>query len=552
MNVDISTTRNSLDYRLLMQFRVHEILIVSSVYDAFKLQEDGHLSEMLMSEFAAFNLFTTPRITRVSTAEHAFKKMEDYRYDLIITMAHIVDMNPYDFASRVKELFSDLPIIMLSSNKAEHNWLTKTSENLDAIDKIFYWYGDSAIFPAIIKYVEDKKNADRDILKGNTRAIIVVEDSPEFYSIFLPMFYKIVIKSVDELIRVEYTDELKLFRMYSRPKILLCSTYEEGLEYFEKYYRQVLTVISDVRYPKDGKIDGAAGVKLLSKILDKYPSLPALLFSKEVHNEKIAADIGAYFLDKNSNNLVKELKQHILKHCGFGDLIFTTPDKKEVDRAENLESLQRALQTVPLESIEYHAKRNHFSNWFANRGYFNLADQLKPMVYSDFDQETGKDLKTFLIEGIAAQRKALVEDKVVVFNRDSYDPHIKYVRMGNGSIGGKARGLVFLVNYLKQFSFREKFPDINIDIPNFVVLSTDLYDKFLENNNILDKLPSCKTDDDIDKLYLSSTFTQSIRDDFRFYLKKNTQPLAVRSSSLLEDNYFEPFAGIYTTIMVPN
>ncbi len=553
MKLEISTANNSLDYRLLMQFRIHEILIVSSVYDAFKLQEDGHLHEMLMSEFAAYNLSTTPRMTRVSTAQHAFRKMQTYRYDMIITMAHIVDMNAFSFAREIKNKYGDIPVVMLTANKTEHTWLLKTSEHLDAIDKIFYWYGDSSIFPAIIKYIEDKRNAERDILKGMSRAIIVVEDSPEFYSIFLPLFYKVVIKSVDDLIRVEYTDEMKLFRMYSRPKILLCSTYEEALGYFEKYYQQVLTVISDVRYPMDGKMNATAGVKLLQKILGKYPSLPVLLFSKEPENAAIAEEIGAYFLDKNSNNLVKDLKRHIINHCGFGDLIFTTPDKKEIDRAESLESLQRALQNVPLESIEYHARRNHFSNWLANRGYFQLADQLKPLVYSDFvSDDAGSDLRQVLIEGIAAQRKALVEDKVVLFNRESYDPQIKYIRMGDGSIGGKARGLVFLVNYLKRFNFKNKFPDITIDIPNFVVLSTDIYDSFMESNNLMEEIGSCRSDEDINALFLAGTFSRQVREDFRYYLKKNTQPLAVRSSSLLEDNYFEPFAGIYTTLMVPN
>ena len=550
MEIQVNSTKGSLSYRQLMQHRIHEILIVSSLYDAFKLEEDGRLSEMLISEYQAYNLINVPRITRVSTADHAFRKMEQKHYDLVITMAHIIDANPFEFGRTIHKRFGDVPIVMLTANKREYEWVMANSENTEGIDRIFYWLGDSSIFPALIKYVEDKKNASRDIQKGMVRAIIVVEDSPSFYSVFLPIIYRIIIEYTGKLISREYTDDLKLLRMYSRPKILLATTYEEAVDYYSRYKNNLLAVISDIRYPKEGKINPQSGVEFLKTVLQNTPSAPMLLLSMEKENARYARAVNAYFLDKNSPDLIHELRQFVIDHCGFGDFVFRTPSKKEILRVRTLRSLETALSKVPLQSISYHAKRDHFSNWMAVRGYFELADKLKPLNYDDFTEP--ENLRKFLIEAVSNVRKHQLQDKVVIFNSETYDPELKYLRIGTGTLGGKGRGLVFLVNYLSRFDLEKAFPGVNISVPRFVVLGTHVYDDFMERNNLPYRALETDNDKEIDRIFIDGEFDKAFTGDIIEYLRHNNNPLAVRSSSLLEDSFFEPFAGIYRTLMIPN
>jgi DNA-binding NarL/FixJ family response regulator len=550
MEIQVNSSKGSLSYRLLMQHRIHEILIVSSLYDAFKLEEDGRLSEMLISEYQAYNLINVPRITRVSTADHAFRKMEQKHYDLVITMAHIIDANPFEFGRTIHERFGDIPVVMLTANKREYEWVMANSENTTGIDRIFYWLGDSSIFPALIKYIEDKKNARRDIQKGMVRAIIVVEDSPSFYSVFLPIIYRIIIEYTGKLISREYTDDLKLLRMYSRPKILLATNYEEAVDYYSRYKNNLLAVISDIRYPKAGKINPHSGVEFLKTVMQNTPSVPMLLLSMEKENARYARSVNAYFLDKNSPDLIHELRQFVIDHCGFGDFVFRTPSKKEILRVRTLRSLETALAKVPLQSISYHAKRDHFCNWMAVRGYFELADKLKPLNYDDFTDP--EDLRKFLIDAISNVRRHQLQDKVVIFNAETYDPELKYLRIGTGTLGGKGRGLVFLVNYLSRFDLEKAFPNMHISVPRFVVLGTHVYDDFMERNNLSVKALTTDNDQEIDRLFLDGEFDRAFTADIIEYLRHNNEPLAVRSSSLLEDSFFEPFAGIYRTLMLPN
>jgi len=537
-------------FRDMMQHRVHEILLISSLYDAFKLEEDGRLGEMIFTEYQDMNLSSAPRITRVSTADHALRKLRVRHYDLVITMTRISDMDPFKLGRKVKKKYPSIPVILLASNRREHKWAIQRVENAKGIDKAFIWHGDSSIFTAIVKYIEDRMNAPRDILKGGARAIIVVEDSPKFYSIFLPMLYSIIINTTQKLMRNEYNDELRLFRMRSRPKILLASTFEEAIELYRKYQHYLLAVISDVRFPKDGKLDPKAGEKFIKIVLKKNPSTPIIMQSMEGQNEALAQKLGAYFLDKSSPHLLESLQKFVMRHCGFGDLDFSTKDGKTIAKVRHLNALTSALSSVPIQSIEYHARRDHFSNWLAVRGHFDLANFLKPINIEEFDDP--EDFRKLLIEAVASQVEHPQFDKIAYFNPDTYEPAIKAVRIGGGSIGGKARGLAFLAAHLRRFDFNQEYAEVRIDVPQFLVIATDVYDRFLKVNNLRAKALQADSNEKIDELFRSAVFPGNFTDQLHTYLGYHNGPLAVRSSSLLEDSLFQPFAGIYSTFMLPN
>ncbi len=539
-----------ISFRDLMQFRIHEILVVSSLYDAFTLEEDGRLTELIFTEYQDMNLSNAPRVTRVSTAKHALNKLAEKHFDLIITMSRLPDMHPFDFGKKVKESYPKLPVILLASHQREYNYLVSLGKSSDSLDKIFFWFGDSSLFTAIIKFMEDRNNAERDILHGGVRAIIVVEDSPQFYSIFLPMIYRETIKHIYKLMKREYTESLRLLRMRSRPKILLASNYEEAAACFAKYQNNILAVISDVRYPRQGTVDDHAGINFLRMVQSKAPDLPIVLQSKDRENAELAKEVNAYFLDKNSLELVINLREFVVRHCGFGPLIFSSPDKKEINRVNDLRSLEATLATIPAQSIEYHARRNHFSNWLAVRGYFEIADILRSKHARDFEHPEA--LRTLLLELVRKQRKTQHQNEIIYFDADTYDPEFKFVRFGRGSLGGKGRGLAFINTYMHDFNWYRNNKQIIVDIPHTAVLGTNSYDRFLEENAID---PAVLMEADIaaiDRMFLAGMFDAETVENLKAYLAYHTTPLAIRSSSLLEDSLFQPFAGIYNTYMVPN
>jgi len=550
MTKNVLTFKQRPGFRDMMQHRVHEILLISSLYDAFKMEEDGRLGEMIFTEYQDMNLSSAPRITRVSTADHALRKLRARHYDLVITMTHISDMDPFRLGRKIKKISADIPVILLASNSREYAWVKQRVDNTTGIDRAFIWFGDSSIFTAIVKYIEDGMNASRDIIKGGVRAIIVVEDSPKFYSIFLPMLYRVIINTTHKLMKHQYNDELRLFRMRSRPKILLATTYEEALALYRKYQKYLLAVITDVRYPRKGKLDPHAGEAFIRILQKKNPSMPMIMQSMEGENELIAMQLGAYFLDKNSPYLVQSLQDFVMRHCGFGDLNFSTRDGRTITRVQHLNALATALAVVPIQSIEYHSRRDHFSNWLAVRGHFDLADFLKPINIDDF--EDPEDFRQMLIDTIQKHQSEIQFDKIGYFNIDTYDPNIKAVRFGGGSIGGKARGLAFLSAHLGRFDFSREYKSIRVSVPQFAVIATDIYDQFLELNNLRVKALIAESNAEIDELFLKAVFPGSFMEQLHAYLGMHAGPLAVRSSSLLEDSLFQPFAGIYSTYMLPN
>ena len=533
-----------------MQTRVHEILLISSLYDAFKLEEDGRLGEMIFTEYQDMNLTSAPRITRVSTADHALRKLRARHYDLVITMTRISDMDPFELGRKVKKKYPTIPVIMLASNQREYTWAMQRVSDTTGIDRAFIWYGDSSIFTAIVKYIEDSQNAPRDILKGGARAIIVVEDSPRFYSVFLPMLYNVVINTTHKLMKQEYTDALRLYRMRSRPKILLATTFEEAVELYRLYKHNLLAVISDVRYPRKGVLDPKAGARFIKIVQKKNPSMPIIMQSMEPENEMTAAKLGAYFIEKSSPHLIQSLEDFAMRHCGFGHLDFTTRDGKTIAKVRHLNALMTALESVPIQSIEYHARRDHFSNWLAVRGHFELADYLKPINIETF--EDPEEFRTLLTDAITAQREQSRFDNIGYFNTDTYDPLMKAIRFGKGSIGGKARGLAFLTAHMDRFDFSQGYEEIKVDVPHFAVIATDIYDRFLDVNNLRLKALVASSNQEVDELFRKAVFPGIFTEQLHAYLGFHSEPIAVRSSSLLEDSLFQPFAGIYSTYMLHN
>ena len=537
----------TLSFRALMQFRIHDIMIVASLYDAFKLEEGGHITEMVFMEYHQLNLNNPPHVIRVSNGDEALAYLEHNRVDLIITMARLDDLSAEAFGWQVKASYPELPMILLAADKRN---LEPEGYAHSPFEFVFAWVGSPALLPAIIKVVEDKHNADRDILEGGVRTIIVVEDSPQYYSVFLSMIYREVIQHTQHLMRNEYTDALRLLRMRSRPKILLATTYEQGLAYFKKYQQNVLAVISDVRYPKGGVLDPEAGVSFLTEVHAADTDIPVVLQSSDRKNYSKARLVNAYFLDKNSPRLVKDLREFVVKHCGFGNLIFTSRDGTPIEEVSDLKGLERALIRVPEQSIEYHARRNHFSNWLAARGYFQLADQIKPLDLTDFSQVN--DLRQILIKMVSRERRTQYQDKILNFVPETYDPTFRFVRFGSGSLGGKARGLAFISTFLRRFEWHTKYPKVTIDIPHTAVVATDIFDQFMELNRIQQALADVKTNEEIDAIFRAGQFPETFVAELRSYLEYHLVPLAVRSSSLLEDSLFQPFAGIYATFMLPN
>ncbi len=538
-----------ISFRDLMKIRVHEILVVASLYDCFKLEEDGRLTELIFAEYQDMNFTNAPHVNRVASASAALELIEKGGYDLVITMTRISDMDPFEFGRRVGEINPDLPVILLVASIRESNHFVEMErKNPGAIDKIFYWSGNSSVLPAIIKYSEDKRNAERDILEGLVRAIIVVEDSPQYYSSILPMIYRIITNHTVRMMKQEYDDTLKLLRVRSRPRILLASSFEEGMEFFERYQAFILAIISDMKFPYMDRLDEEAGIKFLKAIQNRENSLPLVLQSKEKEASYHAEKMNVRFIDKNSPKLLDDMRAFIVKHCGFEDLVFTRADGKGEIVVKDLRSLEKAMDIVPRKSLMYHAQRNHFSNWLAMRGYFEIAGRIK--AYNDL--ENIENLRNLLKALLKRQRRMRHKNSIVdYFNVDTYDPEISLVRIGDGSLGGKARGIIFVSIFLKRFDLGGRFPEIDINVPDTAMIGTDIFDDFIERNNIRISLNDRMSDEEIDRAFLDGSFDTYFTRDLRSYLSYHKGPLAVRSSSLLEDSAFQPFAGIYSTFMIP-
>jgi len=544
----ISTRIRAWNYQDLMLHRVHEILIVASPYDAYILEEDGRLTEQILHEYLGMQLSYAPRAWQASTATEALAMLSKRKFDLVITMMRISE-DPLSFGRQVKEKFPKMPVILLLYDSSELAHLPDPVPT-DAIDKTFVWQGNSAVFPVIIKYIEDRKNVKRDVKKGDVRAIIVIEDNPQYYSLILPRIYSEILYHTRKLIDRSLNDTHRMLRLRARPKILLASNYEEAEKYFKKYRANLLGIISDVRFHKNGKLTGDAGYQLTEWVRGIDPTMPILIQSTNPkHEEKVKA-LKVEFLNKTSKTLLKDLREFIVNNFGFGDFVFRSPKGKEIARASDLLSLQEVLLTVPEESLIFHASSNHFSNWLAARSEFSIASAMRPLQISDFDNVA--EMRHYLVESIDKTRKIQRKGRIVEFTKTGFDPASTIMRIGSGSLGGKARGLAFANSLIAKSEFDEKFPEIHIRIPKIAVIGTEEFDEFMEENALWNFALKTNENERIHKRFLKAKFSAELNDSLQKYLENINYPIAVRSSGLLEDAQYQSLAGMYSTVMLPN
>ncbi|MCA9732134.1 histidine kinase [candidate division KSB1 bacterium] len=533
-----------------MHFRMREILLVSSQYNLFLLEEDGHMYEFLREEYYQLNLTHTPEIIRVSSGRRALELLQDEnRFDMIITTAHSTEIAVTDFAENAKKIKPDIPIVHLVFDTSEFNPRLVSSEH-NPFDRIFTWTGDFRLIISIIKAIEDARNVDRDVQRAGVQVILLVEDNIRFYSSYLPLIYSELLQQSQLLMEQGINLQHKFLRMRARPKILLATNYEEACDYFEKYEEYILGVISDINYMRNGQRDEEAGLHFARYVKSHKSDIPILLQSNNTEHRSKAYEIGASFLNKGSKHLLRDMRKFAFDNLGFGDFIFRTESGEEVGRADGLNSLLRCLKTVPSESIKYHADRNHFSTWLKARREFWLAFKLRPRRISHYEnvEDLREDLVSSLTLYISLQSRGILVD----FNKKHFNPDYGFARIGAGSIGGKARGLSFLNLLVNTNDLYNKFENVNIRVPAALILGTNIFDEFMETNNLQSTALDIQNDHYLNEIFLKSKFPEHVTDQLRSYLNIVNQPLAVRSSSLLEDSQYFPFAGVYDTFMIAN
>lgn len=535
----------------LMQRRIFNVLIIANPYDAFMLEDDGRVDEKIFDEYSKLGLRYPPRFFRAASKEDADGLVANNKFDLVICMPGTDNNNVFDIARDFKEMHPDVPIVVLTPFS---HGITRRMENedLSVFEYVFCWLGNTELLLSIIKLMEDKMNLQHD-LEAGVQMILVVEDSIRFYSSLLPNLYQFVLQQSLEFATEALNSLLEMLRMRGRPKIVLARSYEEAWDLYTKYSDNVLGVISDCRFPMkadDKEKDELAGYKLLQAIhgVDEY--VPLVMDSSETDKKEYADRVFAAFIDKNSKKLAQDLKDVLTKHFGFGDFVFRDPDTlKEIARVKNLKGLQESIFSLPAESLAYHLKHNNVSRWLSSRAIFPVAEFLKKITWkveSDVDAH-----RQYIFDAIVSYRRMKNQGVVAIFHRDRYDSYSQFARIGEGSLGGKGRGLAFLDNIIKRRTDLNEYENASVMIPKTVVLCTDIFDKFMESNSLYEIALSNISDEDILLHFLHGRLPEELADDLMSFMDVVHGPIAIRSSSLLEDSHYQPFAGIYSTYMIP-
>ncbi len=535
----------------LMPFRVQNILLVSSLYDSFILREDGRLNELLIDESLELNLRQIPGITHVSSCAEALEMAKSNRqFNLIVTNLTVGDTNAADLARKVREAGLDVPVVVLGYDYREIKNFVSRNPVTD-IDRVFLWQGTARILIAIVKYVEDKRNVLHDTRAMGVPVLLVVEDNIRYYSSFLPVIYTELIKQSRRVIQEGINVAHKLVRMQARPKILLASNFEDAAELVQQYREYIFGLVSDVEFPWNGKLSPEAGFELARMVQSLTPDVPVVLQTSRTEFRPRAHAEGYSFLRKRSPTLLKDLRRILTDSFGFGDFVFRLPDQRDVGRAKDLNELEEQLQTIPADSLMYHAQRNHFSHWLMARTEFALAAKLRPRKVSDFNGP--EHLRRDLIESINDYRREQNEVLIADFKADTFKPaQSSFLRIGSGSLGGKARGLAFVRHLLRTRRISKRFPGVRISVPPAVVIATDVFDQFLAENNLSDFALHCDDDSEVEQRFLDSSLPVPLQESLKTFLEEVRYPLAVRSSSLLEDSQYQPFTGVYETFMLGN
>lgn len=540
--------QTEVSYDALMPRKVTHLLLVSSLYDYYTIREDGKLSEILYSEYLDLDLRSTPSIERVSTADEALEKLQSEPFDLVISMARVGNMNVIEFGEAVQEINPNVPVVLLACSTRELN-IIPSLENLKGIDSIFVWLGDVRLFLAISKYIEDKHNALHDANVAGVKSIILIEDSVQFYSSYLPMLYAEILKQSHSLTAESVNRAQKIMRMLARPKVLLARTYEEAIQLYKQYENNLLGVIVDAAFPRNGKIDPSAGFDIARMLKEENPSLPVVMQS-EPENAPLAISLGLKFIDKNLPTLLRNLRDFMQQHLGFGDFVFLSMEGAVISRAPDLLSLEWALQAIPEELILYNVSRNDFFIWLLARTEFELAESIRNIVRKV--KENSQNLRQQILNALSTFRERSLSGVVAEYSSHSFEGSSGFVRIGDGSLGGKGRGLAFINSLVDTYKLEYRFKGVRIFIPPTAVLTTTIFNRFMELSGLLSYALKETDDDKITKAFLNAKFPPDVMEDLWNFLQRVRYPLAVRSSSLLEDASYQPFAGIYKTYMIPN
>ena len=535
----------------LMNKRILNVLLIATRYDIFMLEDDGRIDEQIFNEYTSLSLRYPPRFTQVTNEEEAFSALNQIHFDLIIYMPNMDHADTFAIVNRIKSSYAQIPIVLLTPFSREIS-RRMASEDLSSIDYVFSWLGNAELLLAIIKLLEDRMNVDDDIESVGVQTILLVEDSIRFYSSALPHLYKFVLQQSKEFSTEALNPHQQTLRMRGRPKILLARTYEEAEELYTKYKHHTLGIVCDMSFSKNGKKDQFAGYKFGCKVRNEDRFVPIIFESAESSNKFYADELKCSFLDKNSKTFPQDLRKEIMNNFGFGDFIIIHPQtKQEVMRIHSLNDLQKKIFDIPVDSLIYHLSHNHFSRFFYSRAIFPIAEFIKGIDVSDYKDMN--EARQVIFDTIVAYRQMKNSGIVAVFEKGRFDNYSNFARIGEASLGGKGRGLAFLGQMIKNHSLEleTQFPNAQIQIPKTVVLATDLFDAFMESNNLYDIALQELEDDEIIQYFLQAELPNALLDDVNAFLDVVNKPLAIRSSSLLEDSHYQPFAGIYNTYMIP-
>ena len=533
----------------LMMRRVYNVLIVANPYDAFMLEDDGRVEEKIYNEYMQLGLRYPPTFTQVSTTEEAEKVLQTTNIDLVLCMPGNADNDAFTVARDIKGKFPDIHCIVLTPFS---HGITRRMQNedLSVFDYVFCWLGNTNLILSIIKLMEDKMNIEHDIQEAGVQMILLVEDSVRFYSSILPNLYSYILLQSQRFSTEALNRHSATMRMRGRPKVVLARTYEEAMALYAKYKDNTLGVISDARFPKDGVKDDEAGLKLLRAIREQDEYVPLIMESSDSENRQRAEAEGFRFVDKNSKKMSIDLRRILEEHMGFGDFIFRDPvTREELVRIHSLKELQDNIFKIPRDSMLYHISRNHMSRWLCARAIFPVSAFLKQVTWHKLQDVDAH--RQIIFDAIVQYRHMKNIGVVAVFDRGKFDKYAHFARIGEGSLGGKGRGLAFLDNIIKRQPEFSQMPGVTVQIPKTVVLCTDVFDQFMEQNNLYQIALSDASDEEILAAFLKAQLPDSLIEDFLTFFEATGSPIAVRSSSLLEDAHYQPFAGIYSTYMIP-
>ncbi len=536
----------------LMPFKVKEILLFANLYDAFSIENEGRVSDHILGEYYQLNLTSVPRITAVSHFEVAYDQLNQKYFDLIIIMSGSDLQMPIELSTSINKKFGYIPTYLLANNNTDMSFYQKPKNELKFIDKVFVWNGDSRIFFTITKLLEDKVNVENDTKIGYSRIILLVEDSVKYYSRYLPLLYTSVLNQTKRIIDdVSKMDELyKILRLRARPKVMLATTYEEAVDIFEKYKDNMLCLISDVKFTKKRKLAPDAGFKLVEQVRKHIHDLPIIIQSSNLKNEKRAIELNTRFIHKNTEALLQEIRNFIAVNLGFGNFIFKDAKGRKYEVAKNLNEFKQKLKIIPAKSISYHAGKNHFSLWLTARGEIQIAKLLAPLKISDF--QSIEHLRNRLINVIDDLMKKRTEGKIVGFRENSVWDESSIARLTSGALGGKGRGLAFVNSLLYSFDLSEFIPEINLRTPRTAIIGIDEFETFLEDNELSETIYEIEDYQLIKRKFLNAHLSGRLIEKMKILIEQTDKPLAIRSSGLFEDSLMQPFAGVFSTYILPN